>query len=194
VPLRDGDAEAEKLVWGKLGRPEKPEGYTAEVPKDVPVNLDVLREVAANAGMTNKQFQALVTKTVAGVQKQMQATTADKDALKTEWGGAYDAKLRDAAAVAAKLGWPKEAVAQILGGDLSSTQLKGWDAIAKAVGKEGHGIGDQRGGGNEALTPAELNSRFKELQANPAYMDRNHPQHDEYVQRGVKIMQQLHPD
>jgi hypothetical protein len=70
VPLRDGDAEAEKVVWGKLGRPSKREEYEFKTPDGVDINVEALRDAAEAAGMTKAQFTKLAEKAVAGAQAQ----------------------------------------------------------------------------------------------------------------------------
>lgn len=191
VPLKPGDADAEKLVWGKLGRPEKKEEYDFKLPEGVNVNLDLLREVAAETGMTKAQFEKFAARTVVGAQKLSAETKADRDALKTEWGNAYESKLQKAAAAASKLNAPKETVAAILKGEVSSSVLKTWDSIGTALGTEPKIPG---GPANRSpLTPAELEARFAEIQAHPAYFNRSHPEHAVYVKKATEIMEQMHP-
>lgn len=195
VPLREGDAEAEKLVWGKLGRPAKPEEYVFKAPEGVDINLDALREVAVETGMTKAQFEKLATKTATGFQAQQLATQKDQVTLKAEWGPAYESKLKNAAAVAQKMGLPESAVGAIMAGKLNSTQLKVWDTIATAIGTEGRGpIGEKGGGGGESLTTSEAQARFREIQSHPAYFNKSHPEHDVYVAKGFAIQKLLHPD
>jgi hypothetical protein len=137
VPLRDGDAEAEKVVWGKLGRPEKREDYAFKVPDGVDINLEGLRDAAEAGGLTKAQFTKLAEKAVLGAQAQALSTQKDREALRTEWGAAYETKLKNAAAVAQKMGQPEAVVGAIMAGKLSSGALKTWDAIAVAVPGEG---------------------------------------------------------
>jgi hypothetical protein len=69
VPFRDGDAEAEKVVWGRLGRPDKREAYEFKVPDGVDINIEALRDAAEAGGMTKGQFTKLAEKAVAGAQQ-----------------------------------------------------------------------------------------------------------------------------
>lgn len=194
VPLRDGDAEAEKVVWGKLGRPAKREEYVFAPPAGVDINLEGLRDAAEAAGMTKGQFTKLAEKTVLGAQAQTLASQKDRDALKVEWGAAYETKLKNAAAIAQKMGQPEALCGAILAGKLSSSALKTWDAIAIAVPGEGRGVAGQAGGGGgDLLTAAEAQSRFREVQNHPAYFNKNHPEHDAMVEKGLALMKMLHP-
>jgi hypothetical protein len=161
VPIRDNDPEAEKLVWSRLGRPAKREEYVANVPQGVEVDLDALRDAAEAGGLTKGQFNKLVERTVAGAQQRALAFSKDSDALKAEWGQAYADKLKNAAAVAQKLGQPEHVTGAILAGKLPSASLRTWDLIATSVGKEGAGTIGVQGGSRTTLTPDEAKARFK---------------------------------
>lgn len=191
VPLKEGDAEAEKLVWGKLGRPADKAGYDYKSPEGVTIDLDGLKERAVEAGWTKAQFQKAATREVAEAQKHSDSTKADRDALKAEWGNAYDAKLQNAAAAASKLNVSKEVVALILKGEIPAVSLKMWDSIGKAIGTESK---MPPGAPQTPSTPAELDARFAEIQAHPAYFNRNHPEHDSYVRKAQEVAKQLAPE
>lgn len=195
VPLDEKDEAAMNLVWGKLGRPTKPEEYVFQPPAGVNINLDALREVAVAVGATKAQFEKMAARVVAAAQNETVASQKSAEALRAEWGAAYETKLKAAAATAQKLGQPPEVVGNIMAGKLSATTLKTWDAIASAVGTEGKGpMGQVGGGGGEVLTPAEATARFREIQAHPAYFDKRHPEHDTYVEKGFALQKMLHPD
>jgi hypothetical protein len=129
---------------------------------------------------------------VAGAQQRASASQKDRDALKTEWGAAYETKLKNAAAVAQKIGQP-ERCRRHHGRQAAGGSLKTWDAIATAVGKEGGGPGNGQGGGARVLTRTRPRPG-SEIQSHPAYFNKNHPEHEVYVQKGLDLMKQLHPD
>lgn len=193
--FQEGNAEAETVLWSKLGRPADAQGYKAPVPDGVNLNLEALRVAAFEAGMTNKQFEKLVARTVTGLQAQSAEQTKKLEALKTEWGPAFKQKLQSAAAAAARFGQPPEVVANILSGAMDAGALKTWDAIGTAVPGEGNAPpggppGNQTPG---AITPAEARAQFTELQSHPAYFDKNHPEHALKVARGVDLQKIINP-
>lgn len=193
VPLKPGDAEAEKLVWNKLGRPAKREDYKFPVPEGVDVNLDVLREAAEVSGLTQVQFEKLADKAVKGAQAQGLALAKEREALKAEWGPGYEVKLKNAAAVAQRMGQSEAMVGAIMAGKLPSAALKTWDSIATAIGSEGKGPAGQHNANEGTATRAELELQFKEVQSNPAYFNTRHPEHERLVRRGKELMAKLHP-
>jgi hypothetical protein len=174
VPLVENDKDAENVIWNRLGRPDKPEGYTAEVPQGVTVDLEGLRAAAVEAGWTKAQFQKAAAKAIAYAQKTATDTEADSKALRGEWGAAFDQKLAGAADAAAKAKAPEAVVKAIREGKLPSGQLKIWAGLAEALGTETTVIGKQEGGASGgALTPAEAAAQISEIQRNPLYTDRN---------------------
>jgi hypothetical protein len=80
-----------------------------------------------------------------------------------------------------------------MAGKLSAGTLKTWDAITTAVGKEGGAPPNNGVGGAGVLTPDEANARFLEIQQHPAYFNKNHPEHEVYVKKGLDLMTKLHP-
>lgn len=195
VMLKDGDAAAESMLWDRLGRPKDAQGYKYEPPAGVSFNVDAVRAAAQEAGLTQKQFEKLVAKTVVGLQTQTAEQTKARDALKTEWGPAYEGKLRSAAAAATKFGQPPEVVARILSGQMDPGALKTWDAIGAAVPGEGGGPpgGPPGNAGPNGITPAEAKRQFTELQTHKAYFDRNHPEHSAKVERGIELQKIINP-
>lgn len=194
VPLKDGDAVAEKILWSKLGRPEKPEEYVAAVPEGLDISVDQLRSAAFEAGMTKVQFGKWVTKAVAGAQERAGRSAAELQALRTEWGAAYDQKIQAAAAAAAKFGVDQETVAGILAGKVSPVAIRRWAAIGAAVPGERNQLDPASAGNPGALTRDEAERQFQEIQRNPAYTKNSDPDHDRLVARAKVLMKMLHPD
>lgn len=194
VPVVEGDAEAEKVLWGKLGRPDKPEGYDFKPPAGVEVDLEGLRTAAVAGGLTKKQFEALAAKTVAGVQAQSATQQKEVDALFTEWGTAKESKLKAAAALALKSGQSETVAGRILAGKMSAQQLKTWDFFATAIGSESKEIAGQGGNkGGEGMTRDEAQRQFAEIQRNPAYFNASAPDHQQLVDRALALQGLLNP-
>ncbi len=193
VPFSE-DPAAQEMLWAKLGKPESADKYSFKPPEGVDLPLEGLRATALEAGLTQKQFEKLASSAVSTLQKQTQAHKEDNESLRKEWGQAYEAKLLDAAAAANKVGAPKEVVAQIMTGQMNSTQLKLWDSFSKAMGRpEGSDIAKQGASNNSRMTPAEANLQLAEIMANPAYHDRSAPNHKLLVDKYVELMKLVHP-
>lgn len=188
------DEAAQTALWAKLGRPDKPEKYAFTVPEGVEIPLEGLRATAAEAGMTQKQFEKMANRAVEGVKRQSDDFNQDQTALKKEWGGAYDSKLKNIAGMASKAGADDKMVAQILAGKMPSGNLKFLDKLAAAIGPgEGTDMGKQGGGANR-VTPNEAQAQADEIMANPAYFNNQHADHKRLVAKYADLMKIVYPD
>jgi hypothetical protein len=190
VPMpADNDEEGQKVLWGKLGRPADAKEYDFKSADGIEVDLDSLRELAKDAGMTKSQFTKLATRTAEGRAKVTADLKADNDKLRGEWGQAYEPKLSAAASAAAKLKAPENVIAAIKAGKMHSNQLKLWDEIAKAIGAEPNELGKQNNSGAGAMTPAEAEAQIAEImgRADNAYFTQNHPEHERLKARVVEL-------
>jgi hypothetical protein len=168
----DAPKEAVDALWTKLGRPGKPEDYKLDG-TETPAEL---RALAAQAGLTQAQFKVLAETTKAQADAQQKALEAGWGALKTEWGMAFQEKVAAVAAVAAKLGVPKEAIDALGQGKWDPAQVKIWANVAKAIGSSPAEIAGQQGGaGSTAITPAEAEARIAEIMQNKAFFDESNP-------------------
>jgi hypothetical protein len=190
VPMPDDkDEEGQKVLWGKLGRPADAKEYDFKAPDGIELDMDSLRELAKDAGMTKAQFTKFATRTAEGRAKVNDTLKADSAALKAEWGQAYDPKLNAAASAAAKLGAPEAVIGAIKAGKMHSQQLKLWDGIAKALGTEGGALPLQNGAQAGVMTPAEADAQIVEIQnrADQAYWKNDHPEHERLVKKVIEL-------
>jgi len=184
-----GEGADEVPLWKKLGKPEKPEEYVAEPPVAEAINIEEARNIAQIAGLTKGQFKAL-TKAMADAKAlQTAETNKAKDALKAEWGVAYNDRVQLAAAAAAKLGMGEKQVAAILTGSVPPDQMKFLHAAAVAVGASPREMASSKDGGTGGLTPADARAAIDEMYANRKhpFWDAAHPLHGEALDRMVKL-------
>jgi hypothetical protein len=112
LPADPADAEAMAPIYDRLGRPEKPEAYqfkTDALPEGVTRDEATegwFRSTAHKLGLSQRQASALFEawnahvgeRIGAATRQSAQAHEAAIGALKTEWGDAFDEKLRVAKA------------------------------------------------------------------------------------------------
>jgi len=176
LPESLDDAQAMGEVYGRLGRPDKPDGYGFKAPEGD--NGDFTNWAQQNfyeAGLSTKQGQALMAK-YGEFATQMQKAQADAQtaktvegqaALKKEWGMAHDQNQK----VAAR------------GARLAGVDSNTIDSIERAIGYEKtiklfHGIGSKTGedtfvGGGDngfsAMTPGQAQAKITELRSDPGF-------------------------
>jgi hypothetical protein len=183
------DAEAMAKLWTQLGRPEKPDGY--ELPERPPTEgmIDLrpaLLPLAHEAGLTQRQVQMLepaLTKVLGelGAQEQEKLEAqrvGDEQALKREWGQAYEQNLEVADRGAEALGLEQaevQALARSLG---PGKAIRILHRIGKGLGEHTFVDGEGRPGGF-AFTPASAQAEIARLKTDEKFQaalaDRSHP-------------------
>jgi len=189
VVLPGSDASEEELAafFNKIGRPADPNEYDLGLPEGLPENLasvlddakDEFKKSAHKYGLTSKQAAALWK---SGVEKNLEAYKSSTDAhnnrlqeghnaLKKEWGTAYDERMKLANKVITKFGddgfrtWLKDTG---LGKEPQLIKLAA--AIGKGLSEDTISPDEKSSG---ALTPKEALSK-----ANKIIGDKNHPYHN----------------
>lgn len=163
-------AEVEDALFNKLGRPKDPEGYKLPSGLDpsVPVDEAQARAAASKLGLTQAMFEKLVKDIIVPDQfTSLKQQREETEALKKEWGLAFDEKALMARTAAVKFGLP-EAVAM----KLSPDQLRVWERVGSAVAATPEAK-RQMGGKPGTMTPDEAKAQMDEIRANPDYFHAN---------------------
>jgi hypothetical protein len=180
VPPKD-DAPAEEwgAFWGKLGRPETPEGYQIETPEGMPQEFaQAAAQKFHELGIPAKQAQALVAFNNEFVAKQIEAqeAAADQQAildvqdLQKEWGTNYDANAELARRAAREAGLSAEEGKTL-------ERALGVKRAAQMMAKLGQQFAEaafkgEDGGSPRVSTPEQAKARLDMLRADPAWVTR----------------------
>lgn len=179
LPTEAGSPEWNK-VFERLGKPEKAEAYQIEVPKDTPAAgkefVDWAKNAAHKANMTSDQFKTLMgewntsmtAQTKAANDAAVAANKADGEALKTEWGNAYEQKEQMAKVAAKDLGLDEATVAALQNNLGYSKTMKLFADIGAKFGEATHqGAGERPA---PALDVASAKAQVAIKRADSAYM------------------------
>lgn len=181
------DAPEWSDVWARLGRPENAEGYKITAPAGMDdATLTAFRATAHRLGISNDQAASLMEfygGSLTALQERDQAAAAvaqadTTNALRREWGLAYDDQLHSA----------RRAVREV-GGDamlklLEDTRLGDHPDVVRMFAKMGERLAEPnglKGGGGtmQMLTPASAQAEIRALQADKGFAtslsDRQHP-------------------
>lgn len=196
----DPDAlkEVEGKVWAKLGRPDKPEGYSlegVEVAAGVKLNEAQLREGAAKLGLTRAQFKTLVQETAAAEAARVGELAKARGQFQTELGAAFEDRFKQAAAAAEALGFPARIVEAVRAGNVTAEEGKAFLALGQRMTGAPHQVG-QQGGGAATLTPTEARAQMEEIMRRPEYFDpkKGPATHEMLKKKVAELLQFLHPD
>ena len=178
-------------VYSRLGRPDEANMYAIDPVEGFEVNEEqqnAFKEFAFGQGLSQNQIQALATwdmerQTSAGTASEESAQAALDEAqnsLKSEWGEAHEQNVNIAARTAAEF-MGDEGKAFFENAKIDGIPAGEHPALLKLFHSVGKGMmepGKLEGIANEGKqTPQEIEDSRNALMANPAYMDRNHPEH-----------------
>lgn len=176
VPQENDDAGYDAAL-SKLGKPEKPDDYALPDTefKFTPEQAAHLREVAATAGMTRRQFRNLAKKFAENASQQVAAMDlerkANEDALKKEWGVAAEEKYAQVVEFAKANGAPEHFVRALEGRGAKAAEVL-WMHKLMGAGKESStaaGQGNAVTTSSAKLTPYEAKVKLEEIYNNPSH-------------------------
>jgi hypothetical protein len=195
IPIPDAKHATESdwlQVFRKLGAPEKLEDFNFKLPDGVkedkmdPTFLKSVKEAALQAGVLPWQFEKIFGAYHNYTSSQMQQSEAsykeqvatDVNALKTEWGQAFDTQVKKANVALRELVGDQDRARLIEDGLGSHPVVLKILANASKYFKEdtflGHGEGTLGG-----MTPQDALQRARDIQGDPKHPYRNasHPNH-----------------
>lgn len=209
LPADPNDKDGMAAVFTKLGRPEKPDGYGFKL-DDKASDADkafLARALPAlhGANLTTEQAKGVFEfwmkeaqdAAAGGAAAQQAAVAAGTEALRKEWGAAYEARTREIGALLVKHGDPA------LAAELDTPEKLGnHPALSRFLGKlldqmaepgvAGGGSGDAARGGERALTPAQAAAAVRQIEGDPvkgaALRDANHAMHKAVVEERIRLL------
>ena len=206
IPLPGKSATDEQWneVYNKLGRPESADKYKLEFKTDVaPVDENVIKGFAQNAhklGLNNKQAQGILEfykSTLEGSVKEMSvnmetAQAEATNALRSEWGRAYDDNLRKAANVAQTYLEPELLDTQLRDGSRLGDNPK----IIKAFANIANLLSEDKIIGAEAdnaLQGRDVEKEINDLVGDKTgpYWNKSHPNHNKTVNQVLSLRELL---
>ena len=208
IPGKHATDEDWGEVWRKLGRPDTPDGYELvnEMPEGIEQNDDMLnwfRATAHEIGMTPTQAQKMLGKynqflgtqmgADEGMVEQLRETTEIE--LKKEYGAAFADRVSNGNAVMQEFGAEGLTELQMADGrllgdhpDIIKLMVNVGEFINSKIGEDVL-AGTKSSGG---LAPDDARAKLQEIRApNSPYWDQRHPEHQFYVQEGLRYQEML---
>lgn len=155
--------------YNMAGRPTESGKYEAVAPEGFEVNGDrdkLLKDIAFEAGLSGKQFKGVMEKVYAEDFKAQQIAqdeyVKNSDALKIEWGSAYDEKINTAMDLSNKFFgeiFKKETI--------PADFARGLDKLSSQFSKED--LNSAKPEQKVVVTPAEASQAIAEIYANPKH-------------------------
>ena len=193
VPNKMATDEDWNAVYERLGRPETPDGYKYELPKETKLEESTLKafsEEAHKLGLLPKQAQGIINYYNSMAEQSEQAAQVNEEAarasaeaeLRKEYGPAYDLKIAQARNLATKslgsdfLKNTKLADGTVLGNH--PQVVRAFADLASKMSEDSMVPGES----TSAMTVKEIDSEIESLtQPGSAYWDKTHINHRKAV-------------
>lgn len=203
LPSDSQDTAAWNEVYAKLGRPSEANGYELKIPDEL--GDKAFAEKAASwfhsRGLSKAQGQGIVEDWNAHVSELMAADKANKEAafleqdkaLRTEWGGAFDARMEVARNAARSLGVSEDQINGLahLIGHKAAVEL--FHKFGEKMG-EGEFVTGQPSKMTGVMTPGEAKAKLEELKSNKDWSDRYFRGEVSARQEMQKLMAAAYPE
>ena len=201
IPSAD-DTEKMQSVFRTMGMPENSDDY--KLPDIEGLKLEegqikALKDQSHALNMTQAQFAQMVQaqheQLTAASESQKMELDEGIDALKREWGAAYDQKVGEIRTLLGKIEAPEYIGNMLEAGTLPASDLKMFQAMADMIGAEASEVATQEAG-PKVLTPDEALSQLSEIEnrADNALWDATHPDHKRLVKKRNELMLLAYPD
>lgn len=186
----DGDEDAAKRLYKKLGRPEKPDEYKFDEDAVTAAGLKPveLRALAATAGLTQKQAEALAKVMVDANLEMKRGASLEQQTLDSKWGAAKEERTLAAKAAALKMGLNDQEIA-----GLRPKQLEAFYNVAKAVGVNQNEFRQHGTGNVPPLDREEAKQELAKIRGNEVYWNRhkNPAEHERLTKRATELTKML---
>lgn len=196
VPKSDAPQEQWDQFFNRLGRPEAPDGYELQVPKDYPLEADEklvadFRERAHAAGLSASQTQALFEWFLNRQSGDLQTFESNikamreksTETLRREYGDAFDSKLEAGRRIMQHFG--DDELSELL----KTPEIGNHPALVRFAIRLSEELSEDtlapgiRGPARFGLTPDAARAEIDSLMADEAYLNPNDPRHDEIVRK-----------
>ena len=204
VPNKNSTEEVWEEAYTKLGRPETPDQYNLKIESDV-VKMDdsaikSFAEQSHKLGLNNKQAEGILDfykNNMEGIAQQSKIDTETAQAqseqvLRQEWGREFDAKVKQAGAIA-KANINPEVLDMTLSngtrlGDHPEI-IKGFAKIASMMSEDKMVTTESENVNSNADIETEISSITNDI--NGPYWNKSHPDHDKVVQQVYTLREML---
>ena len=207
LPKDADDSEAWGAVYSKLGRPEYAAGYELSGPEVPEGGIDLTPDLANwahEAGLSKTQAQSIYAKyngrleeaTQQFEQERAERNASDEQALRKEWGNAWEENIAAGTRFRQKFGLDDAKMDKLE----SALGLRGLLELSAEIGRglgehQGMPTGDDTGAGSTfAMTPAAAKAKISDLLLDGDFMGKYVDGNPEAKARMTRLHAIAHPE
>lgn len=195
-------------TYSRLGRPDEAAGYEIQAPEGVEIDTaqqEAFLNLAHELGLSQKQAQALASydfdrMSNAAENSSQNAVQAQEEAissLKNEWGNAFDQNVTVANRALTEFASEQD-IQALQETEVNGLSLADHPVVVKLLANVGKGMMDsgklEGKGSDMAMTPAEIGAKQSQLMGHPAYLNKNHPEHNSIKSQVQKLFELQFPE
>lgn len=189
VMLKPTNDENAEYVYRALGKPDTAENYRLGEGKQYNGEEGKLKGLAHNLNWTNAQYEAYVdavsAEEAANLEATQQQLSSDYDALRGEWGAAYDSRYAE---VGKLLSTAPEHIQQAYKDGILPTSDLRWLYSLAQMGDESATVTGQETEAPTRITPDEALHQLREVEATMFAMEKDDPDLPRYIQKRVDLV------
>jgi hypothetical protein len=183
------DDESIEHVFKALGKPDDEKAYTVDREDVAEAELEDLRAMAKDVGMTKAQFKkfadGMLNINKSAQEKNRAALENEQNSLKSDWGAAFDERLNSVLDIAEATGASNGLVESIKNKTVDAHTAKWLYQLGKQLGGEAVNAHVQQ----KTMAPEEASETINDILNNAAhpYWDTAHPDHSKAVEKVIKL-------
>lgn len=193
--------QAMKSFYKSIGQPDKPEDYKFQFAEDaIPPDLNGFNKIAFDQGLSQKQYEGMMTAVMAGVVETQSLSTAEmKDAmtsLATEWGMTFENRMMMVKNFLKMSDAPEGLDALLSSGEMAPDEIKWMYAMATKMKSPTELAEFKQEQPGEVISTVEAKNRISEMLNNRdhPYWKPADPRNKDAIRTMLKLQQMANPE
>lgn len=203
IPSEKAGEDDWNAFYKKLGRPESSDKYELDLPKDAPVDGEILKglkDTAYKSGLNTKQLNTLMGWYTGASSEKIKAAQVEQQNKYNEEIKSYEEAVGGKDKLLVEVDKARRALRELGDDDLikflDESKMGSRAPIIKFFSKLADQMSEDKirdkGGNRIGMGADEIQSKLDSIMASKAYFDGSHVEHDGLVKQAYALREQLH--